>query len=214
MISCLIHISLNTFICTGRVLQSRRMEPQYFGEGLTLFDNHKKLIQLTYKENAGFIYDSETLELIQRFNFVTTTQEGWGITYDEATNTLFVSDGSEWLSIWDASSLTEIRRIRVTYNGEPLAHINELEFMESISSRRILLANVFTTDAIVGINPDTGVVEILFDFTDLWPYHDRSHHVDVFNGISKTAVDDEIYVTGKFWPFLYRIKLFVEKNEQ
>jgi glutamine cyclotransferase len=186
------------------------MESNYFGEGLTLFDNDTKLIQLTYKENTGFVYDSISLEILQTFQYETTTHEGWGITYDDSTNTLYVSDGSEWISLWHPETRKEQRRMRVTYDGEPLQFLNELEFIHG-NHKRILLANVFTTDAIVGINPDTGVVEILYDFTALWPYHDRSHypHVDVFNGISHADIANEIIITGKFWPYMYRVKLLV-----
>jgi len=191
----------------GRVVLSRQLPDQYFGEGVTLFDKSTKLMQLTYKEKIGFIYDSTTLELLHSFEFVTHTREGWGVTHDEKSNTFFVSDGSEWIFVWDASSLKELRRMRVTMpDGEPLKFINELEFIK-VNNRMMLLANVWTTDVLVSINPENGVVESLYDLTNLWPYYERPSNVDVFNGISKSEVDNEVYVTGKWWPHIYKISL-------
>ena len=164
-------------------------------------------MQLTYKEKIGFIYDSTTLELLKSFEFVTHTREGWGVTHDEISNTFFVSDGSEWIFVWDAFSLKELRRMRVTMpDGAPVKFINELEYIK-VKDRMMLLANIWTTDVLVSINPENGTVESLYDLTNLWPYFERPDNVDVFNGISKSEVDNEVYVTGKWWPHIYKISL-------
>jgi len=188
---------------TGHVYHRMSMEPSHFGEGLTLFDKGQRLIQLTWRENVGFIYNSTTLDVIQTFNFVTHTREGWGITHDDFTNTFIVSDGSEWLCVWDDTTLEELRRICVTLpNGEPVWHINELEFVNNS-----VLANVWYSDVLISIDPVSGLVEKIFNFSELWPHHQRPDNADCFNGISRTDVEDEIFVTGKNWPYMYRVKL-------
>ena len=93
-----------------------------------------RLIQLTWKDKIGFIYSLPNLELIQEFKYDTVTGEGWGITFVEHTNEFFVSDGSEYLMVWDAETLEEKRRFAVTFDtdGEtvPVKLLNELEFVD------------------------------------------------------------------------------------
>ena len=45
---------------TGKVLLSTPLDPKYFGEGITIFNN--KVYQLTWQEQTGFIYDAQTLD--------------------------------------------------------------------------------------------------------------------------------------------------------
>lgn len=61
----------------GEVLQKIDLDSEYFGEGITLYED--KIIQLTWKSKIGFVYDRETFQLLDEFNYTT---EGWGITYD------------------------------------------------------------------------------------------------------------------------------------
>jgi len=49
----------------------------YFGEGLTLFDDNNKLIQITWKERTGFIYNvAPNITQVDTFVFSTTRNEG------------------------------------------------------------------------------------------------------------------------------------------
>jgi glutamine cyclotransferase len=58
-----------------------------FGEGLPVWKD--KLIQLTWREKTGFIYNKESFHLLEKFSYPT---EGWGITHDHQR--LIMSDGS------------------------------------------------------------------------------------------------------------------------
>jgi len=186
----------------GEVLQSENIDPKLFGEGMTYWD--KKLVQITWKSKRGFIYDAETLEMIQEFNFQTTQNEGWGITWDWCRDEFVVTDGSPYLHFWDTKTITEKRRIKAhRLSGDPAENLNEIEFW-----RGRILANVWFEDVLLVINPETGETEKEYDFSTLWPEEERKQHgADVFNGISISDDDDVLYVTGKRWNRIHTVKL-------
>jgi glutaminyl-peptide cyclotransferase len=72
---------------TGEIVQQVNLEPDLFGEGITLLND--KVIQLTWKSGIGFVYDLNSFRLLRRFSY---SGEGWGL----ATNgrELFLSDGT------------------------------------------------------------------------------------------------------------------------
>jgi glutamine cyclotransferase len=139
---------------TGEVVQSFPIDAKYFGEGLTFVNG--KLIQLTYKSKTGFIYDATDLtKEPETFTYSSTTNEGWGLTFDAGKQELIESDGSEYLHFWDPQTFHELRKVKVVQqNGAAVKRINELEWW-----RGRVLANVWYQDVILVINPVTGVVE-------------------------------------------------------
>lgn len=202
---------------SGEVLKqlSKPLSQELFGEGIAYFDG--KILQLTWKNKMGFVYNSTTLEMMpddsmpfpSKFQFSTTTGEGWGVTYDSDRNEFIVSDGSHILHFWDADTLQEKRRKKVYWKiGADKRYVkllNELEYLNGM-----VLANIWYEDVIASINPETGEIEQVLDFRELWPISQRTnltHKVDCFNGISSTDVDGELFVTGKWWPKIYRVKL-------
>ena len=52
---------------TGQVLQQIDLDPQYFGEGITLFN--QQIVQLTYQTEIGFVYDQATFRVKRTFNY-------------------------------------------------------------------------------------------------------------------------------------------------
>lgn len=190
---------------TGSTLNCVGMDTQYFGEGMQVYGKpgQEKLIQITWKSRDGFIYDSETLDVIDKFSFSTARNEGWGICYDMKNHTFIVSDGSEFLHFWDADTLKEKYRIAVTrMGGNKAKHINELEFVNGK-----VLANIWFEDVIVVIDPQSGECESEYDMSDLWPLENRTYRPDVLNGISISKDDGILYVTGKLWDRMFRLKL-------
>lgn len=131
---------------TGVVLRSLSLASQYFGEGITIYKD--QVVQLTWRSNTGFVYDKESFELLQTFSYST---EGWGITHDGVR--LIVSDGTSTLHFWDPVTLEEISRIEVHDQDGRVSRLNELEYV-----RGEVLANVWPTDRIARINPQTGRV--------------------------------------------------------
>jgi len=189
---------------TGEVLQEHLLPEVYFGEGIVKWKD--KLYQLTYKTELGFIYDFNTFEKTGEFHY---KGEGWALTTD-GTN-LYMDDGTSHIRVLNPETLQESGRIDVTDAGYPVERVNELEWVKGE-----IYANVWQTDRIARIDPKTGKVVGWIDLTGLLSPSDiaqQPHAVDVLNGIAYDAKQDRLFVTGKFWPKLFEIKL-VKRNSR
>jgi glutamine cyclotransferase len=184
---------------TGEVLQKRDLAEQYFGEGIVVRNN--ELFQLTYKTEIGFVYDRETFAPKRTFRY---PGEGWGLT-DNGTH-LVMSDGSDRLRLLDPSSLKEVRRVPVTAAGAPVKNLNELEWVKGE-----IFANIWMTDYVARVDAATGRVTAWIDLRNLLPPRDRAK-ADVLNGIAYDAAGDRLFVTGKWWPRLFEIKLVAKSR--
>lgn len=179
----------------GTVLQQVDLPPQYFGEGLTLWED--TLLQLTWREGTGFIYDLEDFSLFGQFTYTT---EGWGLTQDGTH--LIMSDGSHYLFFLDPQNLQIVSQVEVAYQGQPVEHLNELEYIHGE-----VYANIWLTDDIVRIDPATGAVQGWIDLRGILPEELRTPATDVLNGIAYDVEGDRLFVTGKNWSMLYEIRL-------
>ena len=131
---------------------------------------------------------------------------GWGITQDPISNELIVSDGTPFLYFWDPETFEEKRKIKVYgRNGKYVNHLDELEFVHGR-----VFANVWFKDYILAIDPATGLVMEEYDFKDLFVPRPRGSNV--LNGISITDKEDELFVTGKRWSSLFRVKIALPNN--
>lgn len=180
---------------TGDILQIRELSDQFFGEGITIYGD--EIIQLTWKSRTGFVYDRNSFELLQEFNYPT---EGWGITYDGTR--LIMSDGTATLHFLDPETFEEIGQVEVFDNDGPVTRLNELEYVQGE-----IYANVWQTDWVARVAPETGRVVGWIDLGGLLSAEDRSQPVDVLNGIAYDAPTDRLFVTGKLWPKLFEIEL-------
>ena len=182
-------------LATGKVLQKRDLDKAYFGEGVVAFKD--RLIELTWKSQVGFIYDLASFAPKGRFTY---PGEGWALTTDGRR--IIMSDGTNTLRFLDPATLKQTGSVSVTYGGKKVIYLNELEWVKGE-----VWANIWTTDQIVRIDPQTGKVLGWIDLSGLLPAHDRDGNEDVLNGIAYDADHDRIFVTGKQWPKLYEIKL-------
>jgi glutamine cyclotransferase len=173
---------------TGKILQSYALPSQYFGEGITIFED--KIIQLTWLENKSFVYDKQTFDLLQEFSIST---EGWGITTDG--NRLIMSDGTSTLYFLDPVTFQKIGQVEVHDEG-PIDMLNELEYIHGK-----VYANIWGEEKIAIINPQTGQVEGWINLSGL------QNTLNVLNGIAYDATEDRLFVTGKNWPQLFEIKI-------
>ncbi len=181
---------------TGAVLAQKSVAPNFFGEGIAIFDD--RLYQLTWKSGICFVYDKNTFELQVQFTYST---EGWGLTHDGEK--LIMSDGTNIIYFRDPNTFREIGRIEVTDSTGPVRYLNELEYINGQ-----IFANVWQTDRIARIDPKSGKIKGWINLTGILSQTDRLHHrVGVLNGIAYDAVTDRIFVTGKWWPKLFEIKL-------
>jgi len=185
---------------TGKVLQSKDIPPQYFGEGLTAWGN--TLVNLTWQTQTGFVFDLATFE--QRGTFV-YPGEGWGLASSDKE--LVMSDGSAVLRFLDPRTFLEVRRVRVTADGIPVDQVNELEWVGDE-----IFANLWHTNTIARIDPATGKITGWVDLSKLYPAAGSGPNGEnVMNGIAYDAEKKRLFVTGKLWPKLYEIKLVPRK---
>ncbi len=186
---------------TGRVLEDRPLAAEFFGEGITELNG--KLYQLTWQNATGFVYDAATLQELSRFQYNT---EGWGITHDGQR--LIVSDGSANLQFWDPQTLQPLGSVAVSLFGLPISQINELEYVDGA-----VLANIWQTNLIMRIDPDSGQVTGVIDLTGLLDYApartstQTSAQPNVLNGIAYDEASGRLFVTGKLWPAVFEIEL-------
>ena len=176
---------------TGKILQSYGLSYRFFGEGITIYND--KIIQLTWKSGTGFVYDKESFELLQRFRY---PYEGWGITHDGER--LIVSDGTSTLHFLDPGTFEERGSIEVHAGRDPVTNLNELEFIGGL-----IYANVWQTDLIAEISPETGEVVGWIDLSGIM----EADGVDVLNGIAYDREEGRLFVTGKLWPKLFEIEI-------
>jgi glutamine cyclotransferase len=182
-------------LTTGKVQQQTRLSDEYFGEGMTVLGN--RVYQVTWRNQKGFVYDLATFAPIKEFTY---TGEGWGLTTDG--HLLILSDGTATLRFLDPETFQVTRSVEVTNNGQPMSQLNELEYI-----RGEIYANIWQTNSIVRINPATGNVTGVIDFTGLLPLQDRQPNTDVLNGIAYDDAQDRLFVTGKNWPKIFEVKL-------
>lgn len=184
---------------SGNVLKQVNVPSQYFAEGLTVLEG--KLYQLTWQNKKGFVYDHKSFRLESEFSY---DGEGWGLATDG--HLLILSDGSDRIRFLDPVSFEVKRTINVRAHQQPVRQLNELEYIKGE-----IFANIWMTDEVARIDPDTGRVVGAIDFRGLLAPQDRDATTDVLNGIAYDAVNDRLFVTGKCWPKLFEVRLRVKK---
>jgi glutaminyl-peptide cyclotransferase len=182
-------------LADGAVLQSKPVGKPFFGEGSVNWGS--EIISLTWQDQVGFRWDLKSFALKSSFRY---PGEGWGLTQDGRS--LIMSDGTPVLRFLDPRNFREQRRVQVTAEGRPVASLNEIEYVKGE-----VLANVWMTPLIARIDPASGQVKGWIDLRSL-PESQRRPHTDaVPNGIAYDAKGDRLFVTGKFWPRLYEVRL-------
>lgn len=179
---------------TGKVERMVRLPRRFFAEGIAVAG--ERILQLTWQAGKGFIYDLETFSPRGEFHYRT---EGWGLAHDGER--LIMSDGTSTLRFVDPVGLRVAARLAVRDAGRPVEYLNELEFV-----RGRIYANVWRTDRIAVIDPESGHVEAWIDLGGLLTPQEAKH-ADVLNGIAYDAAKDRLFVTGKLWPKLFEIEI-------
>jgi glutamine cyclotransferase len=173
------------------VKQEHRLAEGHFGEGIAL--HGERILQLTWLSGTGFVYDRMTFELLETFTY---EHEGWGVTSDGSR--LYVSDGSSVLRVWDPETFATVEQLHVSDQEGPVEGLNELEFANGE-----ILANVYPSDRIVRIDPESGEVIAWIDLSGL--LDPKPENAGVLNGIAFDEAGGRLLVTGKNWPLLYHI---------
>jgi glutaminyl-peptide cyclotransferase len=189
---------------TGEVQKRIDLGPEFFGEGIALFKG--EIIQLTWLSETGFVYDAGDFRLLRQFFY---KGEGWGLATGSApsSNEIFMSDGTAKIRVLDAVTLAEKRRFTVRDGDKPIDQLNELEFVEGE-----IFANVWQTDRIARISPETGRVLGWIDLTGLLSPMYRREGGAVLNGIAYDPTHKRLFVTGKLWPTIFEIRLVARSS--
>jgi len=181
---------------TGKVLQKTLLDSAVFGEGISIVGD--KIIQLTYFEKVGYVYDKSTFKLLKTFQNNVGVQ-GWGMCFDG--NKLYMDDSTNRLWFLDKNTYKAIGYVDVYDDKGPVNEINELEYIDGK-----IYANIWKTNFIIVIDPKTGAVLEKIDLNSLYPEDKRVPPAEVMNGIAYDAVGKRIFITGKKWPTLYQVE--------
>jgi glutamine cyclotransferase len=178
----------------GHVLRSVPIPAGHFGEGIVNWG--REIVSISWQGGIGWRWDLRSLRRLREWHY---PGEGWGLTQNGAS--IIMSDGTAELRFLDPRTLAERRRVTVTIRGQPLAALNELEWVNGQ-----IFANVWQTAMIVRIDPASGRVTGVIDLRALASANGGSED-NVLNGIAYDSAGDRLFVTGKNWPRLYEIDL-------
>ncbi|MDA3780770.1 MAG: glutaminyl-peptide cyclotransferase, partial [Bacteroidales bacterium] len=178
---------------SDKINKSIKNDNQYFGEGITVLNN--KLYQLTYKSQKGFVYNAKTFEKINEFSF--TSKEGWGLTNNGSS--LIMSNGSSIITYLNPNTFKIEKTIEVSTPKGFVSNLNELEFVDGV-----IYANIWTTETIVKFDAKTGRVLAFINMNGLLNNF-TNNRIDVLNGIAYEPNEKLFYVTGKWWPKMYKV---------
>ncbi|MEM1182393.1 MAG: glutaminyl-peptide cyclotransferase [Acidobacteriota bacterium] len=182
---------------TGQVLLKQPLDRAYFGEGVAVIDD--RVVQLTWKSGVALVFDRNSLDLIDQWGY---NGQGWGLAYDGER--FVMSDGSSRLTYRSAEDFRWLETVEVTLEGKSVERINELEYVDGK-----LYGNLWGEERIVRLDAKTGVVDAIIDASGLLTPAE-SRMVDVLNGIAYDAESDSFWLTGKFWPRMFRVR-FVKR---
>ncbi|MFH1914454.1 MAG: glutaminyl-peptide cyclotransferase [Pseudomonadota bacterium] len=183
---------------TGRRLLTRRIEGRYFAEGIALHQN--KLYMLTWLSGTGFIFDPQSLELLASFAYRADgeTTEGWGLAHDGKR--FILSAGTDTLRFHRSGDFARTGTLAVRDDEEPIRLLNELEYVGGM-----ILANVWKSDRLAVINPESGQIAAWIDLT---PLRERiAPESGSANGIAYDPESGRLFVTGKHWDKLFVIEV-------
>jgi glutaminyl-peptide cyclotransferase len=180
---------------TGEVLQRVNLGTEFFGEGITIVRD--QVFQLTWKSGVGFVYDVKDFSLLRKVFY---SVEGWGLTTNGRE--LFLSDGTAEIRVLDPENFKVKRRLKVHDGSTAVDELNELEFVEEQ-----IFANVWHTNRIARISPQTGEIVGWIDLSGLLSSVYRLEPEAVLNGIAYDPVGKRLFVTGKLWPSVFEITL-------
>lgn len=180
---------------TGKVLKKIDVPSRFFAEGLALFNGH--LYQLTWQTQRGFVYDLDSFNKLREFSYA---GEGWGLTRD--SHSLVMSDGSSQIRFLDPDTFDVRRMITVQDEGRDIDQLNELEYIKGE-----IYANIWMTNRIARIDPQSGRINAWINLSGLIPPEASRNPDAVLNGIAYDEASDRLFVTGKYWPKLFEIKL-------
>lgn len=196
-VSKLVSVDLNS----GKDIKKISLDKKYFGEGITILNN--KIYQMTWKEKICFVYDAKTFSKLKELTY---DGEGWGMTNNGKQ--IIMSDGSNNLYFRDPETFKVLNIVGVSDNNGPVGNINELEYVNGF-----ILANIWQSDIIIKIDPESGKVLGKADFSGTKEkyFPEALEKAEVLNGIAYDSTTKRLFITGKYWPKIFEVKGLTEK---
>lgn len=189
---------------TGRVLGKIATPlPTAFGEGVTVLGG--LAYHLTWEDGLAFTFDMTTMKEVGRYRY---SGEGWGLTTNGRD--LIMSNGTPTLVWRDPKTFAVRRSVTVTDGGQPVKNLNELEYVAGS-----VYANVWLTDRIARIDPQTGRVTAWIDVSALTREASASAAKvgkpltfdDIPNGIAYVPERGTLLLTGKRWGTIFEVRV-------
>lgn len=181
----------------GTIVRNINLDKSLFGEGLTILN--ETIYQLTWKSGLGFTYDLNNFEKTGSFKYG-KSKEGWGLCNDGKK--LYKSDGTERIWSLNPDTLIEDEFIQVYTDKGKIPSLNELEWINGK-----IYANIYQRNGVAVINPETGAVEGVVDFSPLRKLVKQHDGLDVLNGIAYNPDSQTIFITGKRWNKLFEVTI-------
>jgi glutamine cyclotransferase len=178
---------------TGKVVKRRTKPQPIFGEGITILNG--EMYQISWKNDSCFVYDAATLSPLRSYTY---SGEGWGLTHDNKL--LIMSDGTEKIYFRDPKTFKVLKTLSVYTHQGPINYLNELEYIDGL-----IYANVWMSNIIAVIDPQTGRVMSTIDATEL--VKKGKGNGEVLNGIAFNQATRKTYLTGKYWPYIFEVKI-------
>ena len=176
----------------GEIIRSLQINESLFAEGITVKEG--SIIMLTWKEELALEIDIEDFRIIGNYRF---QGEGWGICFNG--DHFVTSNGSSVLSYRDQQTFETNYSVNITWDGELVQNLNELECVNDK-----IYANIWMQDTIIAINSTTGMVEMFASAKTLSENHEGPLN-EVLNGIALDHNRDGFWVTGKNWSEMYLV---------
>ena len=185
-------------LTTGKDLKIIHLDEELFGEGLTFYED--RFYQLTWKAGKVLVYSKE-MELEKEIPFLTDTGEGWGL--EVLGDYLLLTDNSEKIYFVDPTTFAIQKELEIYDHSGPVKEVNELEIIDGL-----LYGNIYQTEDIVVIDPETGEVLQRIDCSGLLS-DKEAKTANVLNGIARDPETGKIYLSGKLWPKLFEVKFLI-----
>jgi len=176
----------------GEIIRSLQINESLFAEGITVKGD--SIIMLTWKEELALEIDIEDFRIIGNYTY---QGEGWGICFNG--DHFVTSNGSSVLSYRDQQTFETNYSVNITWDGELVQNLNELECVNDK-----IYANIWMQDTIIAINSTTGMVEMFASAKTLSENHEGPLN-EVLNGIALDHNRDGFWVTGKNWSEMYLV---------
>jgi glutaminyl-peptide cyclotransferase len=181
---------------TDKVLRLVPVLPPYFAEGIGITND--KIVQLTYHHGLAFVYDLKTLKQIGTFSY---DGEGWGMCFDGQQ--FYMSNGTSTIVARDPNTFAITRAISVDLEGQPVDQLNELECVGDV-----VYANVWHLNQIMRIDKATGHITGVINVPILLTPEEQqaAGSEGVLNGIAYDPQSNTFLITGKMWPWMFRVR--------